>query len=195
MNNPDRYAGRKPKGKPPSYPDPFECVKCYVPKSLMRKLRVESDRLGVPVERLLVRAGDEVMRSEYESFNVNLALPDPGSSTIEEQQALYQFLARADKGVDLDLLFLAYVEIGFTYDSSVRDAVADLIARGLVELFNKGDYAIPKVRVINKERLARKERFLLFAGEKVDQDRRKLFKKKLTVSMECSGELKKKGVL
>ena len=157
----NRYAGKQ-RGKIPSHQDPFEAVRCYVPKGLMRKLRRESERLGVPVERLIVRY------LAYGSFEADLTIPTgPNPSTTENDQKLFQFLARAPRGVDLDLLFLAHEEVEMTNGYNIKWSLANLILGGLAEIFNDGDYAIPKVRAITAKRAERKDRFKLFAGELV----------------------------
>lgn len=151
------------------YPDPFEKVITYVPKSLMKRLQLEADRLGIPVERLLVRASMYgVELEEYGPFEMDLSLGASGYSSVEEQQSLYRFLCRADRGVDLDLLLMTYDDIGLRNEHIVKNALCDLVTLGLVELYNKGDYPIPKVRAISEERLKRGERFKAFAGEKTD---------------------------
>ena len=168
MISKNKYAGKQ-LGRPPSHSDPFESIRCWVPKGLMRELRRESERLGVPVERLIVRAAwYGVELEEYGPFEADLTIPSgPNPSTTENDQKLFQFLARAPRGVDLDLLIMSHEEVEMTNGHHVKWSLANLILGGLAEIFNEGDYAIPKVRAITAKRTERKERFKLFAGESV----------------------------
>ena len=173
--NDRRYRKR---GKTPSKPDPFVEVKCFVPRSMMIALDVEAERLGVPIERLLVRSVRRCLGVEG-GFDQDLSIHvGQTQSTAEGQRDLYLFLSRAQKGLDLDLLLLAYEEAGFDSEEALKWNLADLILGGLVELGNDGPYAIPKVRVISSKRLVRKDRFKLFAGERVNQNREELLQQR-----------------
>lgn len=163
-----RYTKRR--GKKPRPQDPFEEVTCYVPKVVMGQLREEAERLGVPLDRLLVRAALGVLNRSYTGFEYDLSVGDASVDgvTIEHERQLYEWLSRADIGLDLDLVLMSHEDAGFEHLWQMRGALRMLLVKGLIEIYNHPDYAIPKVRHLNAKRLKRKDRFLLFGGEKVE---------------------------
>lgn len=158
----------------PKYPDPFQRVECWIPKSMMLILNQESERLGVPVERLLVRA----VCNNTQGYEIDMTLDNTLSTSVETQEILYDFITRAEVGIDLDLLILTYTEIGMTSMWQLKSALKTLIDRERVELFNGDSSAIPKVRSVELgKRVRRIERFKALAGEKTDLHWRKRLRK------------------
>ena len=163
--NVNKYAGRRKRRKIMKR-DPFDGIRVWIPKHVMRKFETLSQVKGISVSRLMTRV--IVNAWEYpHAFEMDLSLPGGAEPNNADMRTLYAFIAGAGSiGVDLDLLVLCYEEIDMVSSDQVRESLAGLLHLGLAE-FAESDSPMPRVRVVSSKVPKKNERFILFAGEKV----------------------------
>ncbi len=132
-----KYGRHYPKKEKKPEDDPFVPTKVYIPKSLHHMLKTLSDKIKMPVSKLIVMAIDNEFDTSSPFFYPTELPTSPfvADAYTDEAGKIYQFLEKIDYGIGLDHLLLARRDIGIFSKDEFLLAYRELLEQKMIEEF------------------------------------------------------------